>query len=385
MLDLYFELPFVVLLCCLGFFIVIQVLYYVFVFARLIFHRNKTTSEDNALEPVTVVICARNELENLQELIPLLVEQNYPAFEVLIMNDRSSDGTQDYLSEHYLEWQNVRFITISKVYDHITPKKYAISVAMKHASYENILFTDADCRPSSTNWLTSMMAQLTAPKEIILGFSPYYYYKGLLNWFIRCETFYTAVQYLSFAKMGTPYMAVGRNLLYKKELFNQHKGFYTHKRVLGGDDDLFINQAATTRNTTINTDADTFMYSYPKLTWKEWYIQKTRHLSVSQYYRPHNKLLLGLLSASHVGTWFVFLLCMAVGVITQNYLFLEVSAGVFLVRTVLQYLILTLINNRLDNTVSSWTFLLMDFALFIYYIFMSGIVFTNKQPKIEWK
>ena len=180
-------------------------------------------------------------------------------------------------------------------------------------------------------------------------------------------------------------MAVGRNLLYQKDLFLNNKGFYKHSRVMGGDDDLFINQVARGRNTAINTDPDSFMYSFPHTTWKGWYKQKTRHLSVSKYYRPGNKLLVGMLSATHVGTWFVFLISVMVGVIWKEYLFLEVAGGLFLLRWLIQWIVLGLINNRLGKTVSSLTFILMDLALFLYYIFMSGIVFTNKQPKIEWR
>jgi glycosyltransferase involved in cell wall biosynthesis len=384
MLDFYFGFPFVILLCCLAICIAIQLIYYLFVFSRIIFHRNKELPDDQA-EPVTLVVCARNELENLRELIPMLDEQDYPEFEILIMNDRSNDGTEEFLQENYGHWAHVRYINISQVYDHITPKKYAITVAVKHARYATVLFTDADCRPTGLQWIRSMMAQSSEPKEIVLGFSPYYKFKGLLNWFIRCETFYAAVQYLSFAKTGSPYMAVGRNLLYQKDLFLNNKGFYKHSRVMGGDDDLFINQVARGRNTAINTDPDSFMYSFPHTTWKGWYKQKTRHLSVSKYYRPGNKLLVGMLSATHVGTWFVFLISVMVGVIWKEYLFLEVAGGLFLLRWLIQWIVLGLINNRLGKTVSSLTFILMDLALFLYYIFMSGIVFTNKQPKIEWR
>lgn len=384
MLDLYFGLPFVILLCCLGVFALIQIIYYVFIFSRIIFHRNRETTA-NQSDPVTVIVCARNELENLQELIPILDSQDYPEFEILIMNDRSTDGTDDFLEENYGNWAHVRYITINQVYDHITPKKYAITVAVKHASHQNLLFTDADCRPTGDNWIQSMMAQLSDSKEIALGFSPYFKFPGLLNWFIRCETFYSAVQYFSFAKSGRPYMGVGRNLLYQKDLFLNNKGFYKHSRVMGGDDDLFINQVASSKNTVINTDPESFMYSYPHTTWKGWYKQKTRHLSVSKYYRPINKFLLGILSASHVATWVTFAISVMAGIYFQEYFFLEITGAIFLLRWLIQWITLGIINRKLGNTISSFTFIFMDFAFLLYYLFMSGIVFTNKQLKIEWR
>jgi glycosyltransferase involved in cell wall biosynthesis len=371
------------LLAILGSFVLIQLFYYLFVFSRLIGYNSRTVS-DSHLPPVTVIVCAWNELENLKELLPLLDSQEYPEFEVLVLDDRSADGTHDYLKKHVFDWDHVRFIRIDTEHKHITPKKYALSVGMKHARYPVALMTDADCRPAGPHWIASMAAQITSSKEIVLGFSPYVRKKGILNWFIRSETFYTAVQYLSFARTGWPYMGVGRNLLYLTELFFAQRGFYAHKGVVGGDDDLFMNQAATGTNTAINLDPESFVYSEPKATWREWFIQKRRHLSVGKLYKTRNKILVGLLSFSHLGVWIAGLVCLAEGLLRQDMLFMQVAGAVWAVRWLVQWVVWGMINHRLGRTIEGYTFLLMDLAFFIYYLIV-GFVLLGRNNKVQWR
>ncbi len=373
------------LLALLGVFLFIQLIYYLFVFSRLAGYQQEIAPNPESMPGITVLVCAWNELENLQELLPVLDAQNYPQFEVIVLDDRSDDGSEDLLKAYASSSPHVRFVRIDAEYPHITPKKYALTVGMKHARHPVALMTDADCRPVGPDWIASMAGQLSPDKEIVLGFSPYYKEAGLLNWFIRCETFYTAVQYLSLAVVGRPYMGVGRNLMYRTDLFFQHKGFYQHKHIVGGDDDLFMNQAATTDNATINLDPNSFAYSFPKTSWKSWLTQKKRHLSVGKQYRRANKIRLGLLSASHVGLWVVGLLTLAWGVFRQDFLLLQILGGAFALRWLVQTLVLQGANQRLDRTLSWASFIPMDFALFIYYIGMSGLVLSRRKRKVAWR
>jgi glycosyltransferase involved in cell wall biosynthesis len=374
-----------ILLAFLGVFILIQLYYYLFVFFRLISYEHPAPIYDDSAEGVSVLVCAWNELDNLRELLPLLDQQEYPNFEILVLDDRSKDGTDDFLKENTHQWRNVRFIRIDSEYAHITPKKYALTMGMKHAKYPLALMTDADCRPASTDWIASMVGQLASSKDIVVGFSPYFKGKGLLNWFIQWETFYTAVQYLSLALSGRPYMGVGRNLMYRTTLFFAHRGFYKHKEIVGGDDDLFINQAATRRNTAINLDPESFVYSFPKTTWEEWFKQKKRHLSVGKYYRANHKLRLGLLSGSHTGIWMTGIVSLVWGIVEYDLLLLEILAGVFALRWLVQIIVFSGINKRLDKTINAGSFIFMDLALFVYYVCMSGVVLTRRKKKVMWR
>lgn len=374
------------LLSVLGLFISVQLFYYLFYFSRLAWHDSEKDALNDSPLPVTVLVCAWNELENLKELLPILDEQDYSDYEVIVLDDRSTDGTKEWLEEQQLAWKHIRYIRIDQEFEHINPKKYAITVGVKHAKNSVILLTDADCRPATYGWIRSMAARTVFQKDIVLGFSPYYKAGGLLNWFIRCETFYTAVQYFSFSKAGVPYMGVGRNLLYKASVFFDNRGFYKHKHITGGDDDLFLNEVAKHYNTTINLDPDSFMYSLPKTSWGSWLKQKKRHLSVSKYYRWANKVRLGLLSFSHVMTWLVAIALVAYSVLTANEQLLIGVGAAMGGRWLVQFVLFYRINSRLGRTVEWGTFIFMDMALFFYYIFIGMFLSrTPKKKKLSWR
>ena len=379
----------------------IQLIYILFVFSRTAFQQRFSRADGMASRQpnppgITIVICARNELANLTALLPLVNDQNYPTFEVLVMDDRSTDSTADFLENDIADLTRVRFIRIDKEHEHITPKKYALTIALKKAIYPTVLLTDADCRPASPDWLATMVAPLAdSRKAIVLGFSPYERRAGLLNFLIRSETLFTAVQYFSLALAGQPYMGVGRNLAYRTSLFFANRGFYTHKNVVGGDDDLFINEVATGQNTAVCLDPDTFMWSKPKETWAEWRLQKQRHLNVGKYYKPANKFRLGLLAGSHVLTW---VLALAVGCVvlaheiqqysfTQNeWLLLLIGTGAFVFRLLAFWGIVGTISYRLAHTVHWAVMPCMDWLLAVYYGF-AGLktLFTRRKKRLYWR
>lgn len=385
----------------------IQLIYILLVYSRTAFYRQPSLNDSILSVPsgkstaldhigVTIVVCARNELTNLTELLPLLNEQQYPAFEVLVMDDRSTDGTQLFLKNDIAQLSQVRFIRIDREHEHVTPKKYALTIALKKATYPTVLLTDADCRPASINWLTGMVAPLQAEqKDISLGFSPYEYQPGFLNLLIRSETLMTAVQYFSLALSGKPYMGVGRNLSYRTSLFFANRGFYTHKNVVGGDDDLFINEVATANNTAVCLDPDTFMWSKPKETWADWRTQKRRHLNVGNYYKPGHKFRLGLLTGSHVLSW---LLGLIIGIIVLIYavqhhsftanewLLLLIGTGLFIFRKLAFWVIVGRISYRLAHTVHWAIIPFVDLLLAVYYG-LAGIkmVFRRRQKRLYWR
>ncbi|GAA4405975.1 glycosyltransferase [Nibrella viscosa] len=336
---------------------------------------------------VTVVVCAWNERENLEELLPLLDQQEYPEFEVLVMDDRSRDGTLDYLEEVTTQLQHVRYIRIDREHEHVTPKKYALTIAMKKALYPVVLLTDADCRPASRHWITGMAAHLNkAGTDIVLGFSPYQHQPGLLNWVIQGETLFTAVQYLSLALAGRPYMGVGRNLMYRRSVFFDNKGFYSHMRILGGDDDLFINEVANARNTAVCLHEDTFTWSAPKETWGAWRHQKRRHLHVGRLYKPKHKVRLGLLTGSHVMTWLLAgVVALATAPFTAPTTLFWIAVGLFGCRLLAFWLVVGRISYRLGRTVGWYTLPLMDALLSFYYIVMGVVTLFRRRRNLAWR
>lgn len=371
------------LLFALAAFVFVQLCYYLFFFTKLAFYE-EGANYGNELPGVTVLVCAWNERENLTELIPLLDAQDYPEFEVILLDDRSDDGSEEFIREHIFSWKHIRYMRINDQFSHITPKKYALTIGMRQAKYPVALMTDADCRPTSNHWITAMTSRVNQEKDIVLGFSPYIKERGLLNWFIRCETFYAAVQYLSFALAGFTYMGVGRNILYKRSVFFANKGFYRHKNIYGGDDDIFLNEASTRTNTAISIAEESLVYSVPKTSWQSWYRQKQRHMSVSTFYRMRNKILLGLLSGAHIAVWMSGIAILIFGLITRDIYILQGLGILFAARWIIQWFLLFIINNKLDKTVEWFTFLFMDFAFFIYYLVFGFLTFTRRKPRKTW-
>jgi glycosyltransferase involved in cell wall biosynthesis len=279
--------------------VVIQLFYYLFVFGKFSFAKAQEINAKNI--PISVIVCAKNEEENVSKYVPLLAEQNYPDFEIVLIDDASSDNTLDLFEEFEKKYSNVKLVKVKNNEAFWGNKKYALTLGIKAATKEHLLFTDADCYPTSKEWITAMSSQFSSEKTIVLGYGAYEKIgNSFLNKIIRFETLLTAIQYFSWAKMGHPYMGVGRNLAYKKEEFFNVNGFIDHIQIRSGDDDLFINQAANSDNTTISYSPESFTYSESKTSFKDWFIQKRRHVTTAKHYKAFDKMQLGLFFISQL-------------------------------------------------------------------------------------
>lgn len=244
-------------------------------------------------EPVSVIICARNEDENLTEFLPKILTQEYPEYEVIVVNDCSWDNTETVIDEFAKIFPNLRKVNIKEDAYYKHGKKFAVMVGIKGAKYENMLFTDADCYPSSDKWLSEMAAGFSTKKEIVLGYGAYIKTKGFLNTLIRFDSFLIALEYMTAAMKGSAYMGVGRNLAYKKSLFFKHKGFSSHYHITSGDDDLFVNEAATPENTNVCISHNSITYSKAKTNFGDWRRQKMRHLTTAPHYTSASRAKIG--------------------------------------------------------------------------------------------
>lgn len=272
--------------------VVVQTVYYFFIFGKFSFGNHKEGKPKNI--PISVLVCAKNERENLKKLIPQLAKQNYPSFEIVIIDDASSDDTRFLVEDFQQEYSNLKLVKVENNEAFWGNKKFALTLGIKASTYEYLLLTDADCFPNSDNWISEMSSHFTMHKTIILGYGGYEKEPGLLNKIIRFETLLTATQYFAWAKIGRPYMGVGRNLAYKKEEFFKNNGFIHHIKIRSGDDDLFVNEAAKKENTSVAFNPESFTYSKPKQTFGEWFIQKRRHASTAKYYKSFDKNQLAL-------------------------------------------------------------------------------------------
>jgi glycosyltransferase involved in cell wall biosynthesis len=335
------------------------------------------SAEDEA-EGVSVIVCAKNEYENLQKLIPALLNQNYPKFEVILVDDKSADETYEYAIELEQKEKKFKLVRIDNTPDHIHNKKYAITLGIKAAKNEKILLTDADCLPASENWIGEMSKGFQSEKKhFVLGYSQYSAGSGFLNTFIKYETLLTGISYVGLGLLGNPYMAVGRNLAYRKSVFLKNNGFGRFQGIVGGDDDLLINRYARRRNTSFILSSDATVYSIPKTSYGEFVRQKTRHLAVGKHYRKADKLVLALLTFTKIIFWATFIA--AIMSVNQTIL---ISGGFLLVMVSLLTSVLALKKKTGDNS-SIWMFPLLDF-IFIFYYISTGlkVLFTKK---VRWK
>ncbi len=327
--------------------------------------------------PISVIICARNELENLKENLSLFLDQDHPDFEIVVVNDCSNDGTDWYLRELSVKHDNLKVVTISDHPRFKHGKKFAVTLGIKACKNENMIFSDADCRPASNHWLSRMQRNFTNNTEIVLGYSPYVLRGGLLNRMIRFETFLTALNYISFALSGMPYMGVGRNLAYKKSLFFKGKGFASHMHILSGDDDLFVNQNANAKNTVVEIHPDTQVWSEPKHTFAAYFNQKLRHQGAGKAYQLNHKKILGLQAGS--GVLFYLLLVALIIIQAQWWLLLSV----YLIRIVIQLFVYVPCLKRLNYPDLVWWMPILDFIYYFYIMVLSFVSLFKK--RLEWK
>ena len=289
------------------FFVAIQLSYVSFIFLRLAFFKEKKTVA-STLMPISIIIAARNESDNLYDNLPFILTQDYPEFEVIIVNNQSVDDSAWLLKALCLQHKNLKVVEIGKNKHLLPGKKLPITLGVKAAKYEKMVFTDADCKPASNQWLRIMSETFTENNQIILGYAPYFKTKGIINRIIRYDTAFIGVSYLSFALAKIPYMGVGRNLAYSKKVFESVRGFKSHYSLPSGDDDLFIQEAAVNQNYTIQISPETFCYSKASETWKGWVRQKTRHYSTSSRYKVIKKALLGIYPISLLLVWLTFVI-----------------------------------------------------------------------------
>lgn len=281
------------LLCLLAVTVLIQLIYYWGIFARVAFFKPKNdyTRKD---EPVSVIICARDEYYNLQENLPLFLQQDYSNYEVVVVNHASEDDSKYILEDLSKEYPHLKIVNLPDDLNFFTGKKFPLSIGIKSAQHDICLFTDADCKPRGNDWLRKMASNFTFGTEIVLGYGAYLPGKSLLNRIIRFDTLRIAMQYMGLALAGIPYMGVGRNLAYRKSLFYRHNGFISHYRIHSGDDDLFINKAATRKNTRVEMRKESHTLSKPKATFRLWIRQKRRHLTSGIHYKLKHRFLLAL-------------------------------------------------------------------------------------------
>lgn len=317
----------------------------------------KQTANSSAETPgVSVIIAAHNERYNLSQYLQALLSQDWPTYEVIVVDDGSEDETRAIVESYMVNDPRLRMTFVPYGARVRSTKKLALTLGAKAAKYDYLLLTDADCVPESPHWIAQMMtgfegqqpmANGEQPAQIVLGFSPYFCTKGHVNRLVRFDTLFNGLHYLGAALCGHPYMGVGRNLAYRKELFFESGGFTHLMTNMAGDDDLFVNRVATPQNTAVVLSRNSYVWSLAKTNLREWLQQKRRHLSVSPSYRPETKARLAFEPITRGLFYAVVVVAVAYAIRTSYIVPLYIALLLFLLRWIIQTAVINISARRM--------------------------------------
>jgi len=367
------------LLSILGFMTFIQLWYYFRYYRKAAFHKEENKNSDNIAPPLSVIICARNEATNIQMFLPSVLEQDYPSFEVIVVNDCSADDTGIILEQMVKKYSNLRVSTILPDLNFSHSKKLPVLIGIKAAKNDLLVFIDADCAPVSDKWLSFVAKGYGSGAEIILGYGAYHSEKSILNKYIRYETMFIAMQYMGMTLAGKAYMGVGRNMAYRRSFFFEKGGFGPYNHIQSGDDDLFVNRNSTSSNTYAMLDQGSATISVPERTLKQWIRQKRRHYTTSQFYRPFDKFRLFLEPFSRV-SYYGLMLFFLITLISW-----PVVAGLGLIRMITRAIILRKATHTFNEP---GIFVFSLFFDILHPLFSSAIYLTNSRKakgEKSWK
>lgn len=333
-----------ILMSAAGVLLVIQLIYYLGLYNR-IHTRNVASQKDelhfsNELPPISVVICARNESENLRHFLPSILEQDYPNFEVIVINDGSTDESEEALSEFEEKYPHLYHSFTPEGARYISCKKLALMLGIKASKHDWLMFTEANCRPASNQWLRLMARNFTPRTEIVLGYNGYERGKGWRHKHIALDSLFNSLRYLGFALIGKPYMGIGRNLAYRKELFFKQKGYSAHLNLQRGEDDLFINKIANEENTRVETDKDAVIRMRPIERYKDWKEEKVSYLGTSSYFQGTQRYLLGGETCSRLLFYAAVVVAIAFGILNSHWIVAGIALLTYLIRFTVQAIVI---------------------------------------------
>lgn len=314
---------------------------------------------------VSVVVAVRDGFHTLTALLDALNRQTHRPDETVIVDDHSSDGTPELLRQ----W-SVRDSRIRPVINRGRGKKAAVRTGVETARNDLLALTDADCAPEPS-WIAGIVAEHTDGEHIVTGYGPYRPEPGLLNRLVRYETVHAALLSMSSIATGRPYMAVGRNLSYRKSTFGRLAGDVAGSDLLSGDDDLFIQAAgAAGIPARFMTDPATFVYSDAPATLRQWIRQKRRHLSAGRNYDWRSRLGLAAYHGSAILCWIAPLLVGWAGL------------AVLLCRLVPGQLVMGQVTKRLQEPNLAAGFIGLDALLHLYLVVLAPLAWVR--PPREW-
>ncbi len=331
----------------------IQVLYYWIVFNRPYTYekkREKIASLEVDRPSVSVVIVAENESENLAANLPLVLEQDYPNFEVIVVNMGSTDETESCLKELSNKYPHLYYTYLPDEAERINAKKLALTLGIKAAKNDILLFTEAYCKPVSNQWIETFAQSFDKGKDIVLGFCSMKTTKKFIKGkYVLYDNLKFGLKYLSMAIFKRPFMGVNRNLAYRRDLFFEEKGFSSVLTYEYGEDDLFINRIWKGREIGVVMSAVGITESNIVDGFKVWKNLRHKYKHSQKKYKGAANFIFGLESLSSLLFYIVFAIAVYVGVVDARFELITVAVLLFLFRFILQLFFINRYNKLLGT------------------------------------
>jgi glycosyltransferase involved in cell wall biosynthesis len=265
----------------------VQAAYWLLLYARPLRKLYQTPPSQKKTEspPISIVLYVERDVETLRDQLLSLLSQDYPSYEVVVVIDDTSDLTEVVLKGLEKEYANLYHTYIPEGAKYVSRKKLALTIGIKAAKHDILLFTEALCRPVSNKWIASFSRAYTPETEIVQGLCGYRYTDGFMHRFIAYDNLMEGMQYLSATLAHHPFTGNGRNLSYRKSLFFNKKGYYQSLALRDGDDDLFVNESATPKNTRIVYSPDSLTETPPVSEFRQWMATKFARAVTSSRYK----------------------------------------------------------------------------------------------------
>lgn len=365
---------------------IVQMIYWWVYLAKPYYKQKKLSSlaeeDDSKLPPVSVILCVQNEEENIEKHLVPILEQDYPKFEVIVVDNHSWDDTVDVLKRLKQTYKHLYFTFVPDGTRNISRKKLGVTLGVKAAQYSTLLFTEPDSYPQGNRWIRSMVNDVPHESFVVLGFSALEQNKGLVNKYMALDYFYSNIQSLSMALQGKSYGANGRNMLYNKMHFENKKGFSKHRFLEVGEDDLFVNEIVEKKNIIAKVSKEALVFSKweGRGVWNKW---KSNRALTKHFYPSKYKLFWRIESFSRI--LFLSLMVYCIAAYFSSIILPSVALGLYLIRTFSQQFVVNKTAKKLNLKGFSLILPIYDILQpFVNFYFYIGRILRGKKD-YTWK
>lgn len=339
-----------------------------------------THEEITPLPSVSVIIVAKDESENLAKCLPSILNQDYPDYEVIVVNDGSTDESEFLLKNLKREYPFLysTFSPYSDANETIQNKVLPLTIGIKAARKDILLFTEADSLPMTNQWVKSMVNSL-ADKDIVVGYSRFTEGEDFSNKTALFDNLIFTLQYMSMAIKNKPFAGLYKNLAYRKHLFFDNKGF---SATLNYDnaEEVFVNYIMTENNTAIALSQDSYV-STELDNFSHWRKIKTAYSRAKFNFKGFTGGVFSLETLSRYLFYSLTIASIVYSIISQLWVYLGAAILLFIIRYIIQIVIL---NKASDHFLTNRFHLSLPFLDLIqpyYNSYFSRISKSKKRRK----